>query len=367
MLALILLTLQFAAAAESPGTLTVAFDAIDRGDLVSAASVLEPLATGGDPRAQAALSLVLGSGPPDVRSSKSAAEWIQQAAAGGLASASLELGNRYFTGDGLARDPGAAVKSWRIAADAGLAQAQYNLGIAYALGTGIERAAHTAGRWLELAADGGHTDASFALGVLYANGDLGEPDYRTACALIEQAATAGHAIAQFNLGFLFEHGLGGPQDLAQARRWYLAAAAQGVDAAVPALAKISPENPGDDHPVSAEPVPRIFGAAWLRGQDPDYYTLQIAASPDEKAIRDSLVRYAPNIDSAYFKFGGSGSKPYVAILGSFVNLDEANAALNELPAVFKSNNPWVRRFATLQRRLDDPPGAPNGGSSDPGR
>jgi TPR repeat protein len=354
--ALILTSLHAAPAAESPAAVETAFDAIDRNDLVGAAAVLEPLAAGGDARAQAALSVILGSAQTNVRSARTATEWLEQAARLGVAAASLELGNRYYEGDGLPRDPREAFKSWRAAADAGLAQAQYNLGVAYALGIGIDRSPKDAAEWLQLAASNGNGAASFALGVLYGNGDLGERDYRAARVALERAAGSGHAMAQYHLGLLYEHGMGGPRDLLQSRRWLLAAASQDLDEAVAALQRISPNAPAADGRADEDPAQRIFGPSWTRRQNPDHYTLQIASGYDEEAIRDALMRYVPNLDSAYFKFSESGNQPYIAIVGSFTTIREASAALQTLPDPIQTNNPWIRRFGKIQERLDTTPG-----------
>ena len=76
-------------------------------------------------------------------------------------------------------------------------------------------------------AEQGDASAQLNLGALYYTGKGGPQDYAQARKWFLKAAEQGHSDAQFLVGAMYEKGEGGPQDYAQARNWYLKAAEQG--------------------------------------------------------------------------------------------------------------------------------------------
>ena len=197
--------------------------------------------------------------------------WYQykKAAAAGHPIAQNNFADFYRAGRGLPQD-GALARQWfRRAAEQGYAKAQNNLAVLYQTGAGGEKDEKAAQGWYEKAARQGFTLAQGNLGTLYAQkadermaqlqrdedtlGHLfSRPDNQLKTALaqeiadinlnyalarywLEKAAAQQDGIAAYNLASLHARGRGNTRDLAQARRYYEQAVAQGVKEARAAL------------------------------------------------------------------------------------------------------------------------------------
>lgn len=197
--------------------------------------------------------------------------WYQykKAAEAGHPVAQNNFADFYRAGRGLPQD-GALARQWfRRAAEQGYAKAQNNLAVLYQTGAGGEKDEKAAQGWYEKAARQGFTLAQGNLGTLYAQkadermaqlqrdedtlGHLfSRPDNQLKTALaqeiadinlnyalarywLEKAAAQQDGIAAYNLASLHARGRGNTRDLAQARRYYEQAVAQGVKEARAAL------------------------------------------------------------------------------------------------------------------------------------
>ena len=197
--------------------------------------------------------------------------WYQykKAAEAGHPVAQNNFADFYRAGRGLPQD-GALARQWfRRAAEQGYAKAQNNLAVLYQTGAGGEKDEKAAQGWYEKAARQGFTLAQGNLGTLYAQkadermaqlqrdedtlGHLfSRPDNQLKTALaqeiadinlnyalarywLEKAAAQQDGIAAYNLASLHARGRGNTRDLAQARRYYEQAVAQGVKGARAAL------------------------------------------------------------------------------------------------------------------------------------
>lgn len=197
--------------------------------------------------------------------------WYQykKAAEAGHPVAQNNFADFYRAGRGLPQD-GALARQWfRRAAEQGYAKAQNNLAVLYQTGAGGEKDEKAAPGWYEKAARQGFTLAQGNLGTLYAQkadermaqlqrdedtlGHLfSRPDNQLKTALaqeiadinlnyalarywLEKAAAQQDGIAAYNLASLHARGRGNTRDLAQARRYYEQAVAQGVKEARAAL------------------------------------------------------------------------------------------------------------------------------------
>lgn len=180
------------------------------------------------------------------------------------------LANLYCTGRiGIQPDDALARKWFRRAAEQGYAKAQNNLAVLYQIGAGGEKDEKAAQEWYEKAARQGFALAQSNLGTLYAkNADErmallqrdedtlwhlfsrhesqlklahalekadSDRNYAFARYWLEKAAAQQDGIAAYNLASLYARGRGSTRDLAQARRYYEQAVAQGVKEARAAL------------------------------------------------------------------------------------------------------------------------------------
>lgn len=137
------------------------------------------------------------------------------------------LGERKFKGIGTARDLPGAFACIRGAAERGQSSAQVVLATLYRDGLGAPKDAAEAARWFRLAARAGESDAKRALARLYLWGNLPEPDPKAGVALLRELVEAADPEAQADLGRLHLEGLWVPEDRAEARRLFEAAASKG--------------------------------------------------------------------------------------------------------------------------------------------
>ena len=166
-------------------------------DPVAAAGRWVDAAAAGDPVALGELGAALGG--------------LTQRADQGDPIAQRTLGFVLQHGVGTASDRGRAAELYRAAAASGDPWAAYNLGVL------AGRSAESI-PWLRLAAEGGLVPAFPALGDRLSDHDLDEE----ALQWYVKGAEAGDKGSMFAAACWYRDGFGGPVDLVQALRWYLA-------------------------------------------------------------------------------------------------------------------------------------------------
>ncbi|MDZ7737254.1 MAG: hypothetical protein U5P41_15090 [Gammaproteobacteria bacterium] len=342
-------------------------------DYDKALAILQPLAEQGDSDAQVTLGLMYDYGHGVEQDSAKAIEWYTKAAEQGLPVVQHDLGVKYFQGKGVARDYQLAARWWEQAANAGLADSQFNLGLMYYRGLGIKQNYTRALDLFQRAAGQDHANAQYSLAVMYAFGQGVDKDYGRALKLFRAAANQGVAQAQYNLGVFYENGYGVDKDPNRAREWYQKAADQDVDKANERLTAL--DVAGDGEPGTAEPSMPASEAAvatsgetqpreetpaesaagelrrdsWARRQSADHYTLQLISLTDEKAVRDYLLDNGLAERGGYIAVLIDNVRRYNAIYGYYESYDEAEAAIDNLPAEVRRTPPWVRNFGVLQK------------------
>ena len=192
--------------------------AFDKGDFATAAAYWQPLADGGNAKAQHGLGMLYeaGLGVPAQDYERAASYYRMAAAQGEIASAN-NLALMYADGRGVPRDYGQAAQLWTKAAEAGNSMAQFNLGLLYFRGSGMDA-----------------------------------PNYNEAAWWFGKSAESGSIDGQFAMGELFAQGLGVPQNLAEAERWYKLAAGGGQQAAQQRLVEMQS---GTFPPATGDAVP----------------------------------------------------------------------------------------------------------------
>lgn len=137
--------------------------ALARKEYAAAVRLLEPLAQGGNARAQTLLATLYHHGQGVPEDDRLAAQWYERAARAGHAPAQFRLGNLYAYGhvqpaDG--SDPMRLAAQWYFeAARQGHADAQYALGVLFWAGSGVVHDHAQARKWFARAASQGHADA----------------------------------------------------------------------------------------------------------------------------------------------------------------------------------------------------------------
>lgn len=138
-----------------------------RKDYAAALRLLEPLAQGGNARAQTQLATLYYHGLGVAEDDQQAAQWYERAARQGHAPAQFQLANLYAYGHAQPADGSDAMRlaaQWYFeAARQGHADAQYALGILFLAGSGVTQNAAEARKWFARAAKQGHADAQVYL------------------------------------------------------------------------------------------------------------------------------------------------------------------------------------------------------------
>lgn len=238
----------------------------------------------------------------------------------------------------------AAASWWRLATAADIAAAHYNLGLLLASDPAQQDSADAE---FEAAARRQHVLACFALGTR-----LAARDPAAARAWLECAASQGYAPAQFNLATLHARATDKADELASARRWYAAAAptfAPAADAlaALPVAATVAPTAAPAAAPLA------LRDHTWVMAQPASAYTVQIASGASAAVLEQLLLRELREGDAACVHERPAARQPYSAIVGVYADRTSAERASAALPARLRANQPWVRRYGSLQQALRD--------------
>nr|WP_298167307.1 AAA family ATPase [uncultured Pseudomonas sp.] len=120
-------------------------------------------------------------------------------------------------------------------------------------------------------------------------------------------------------------------------------------APIPKPQPVAPTKPA----VVAQADKPAVGADWYRTQAASRYTLQIlgarAESSAQTFVREHGAQYR------YFKKQHQGRPLYVVTYGSFATRQEAQVALQGLPASVQAGKPWPRTFASIRQELVSTP------------
>ncbi|VAW90339.1 hypothetical protein MNBD_GAMMA17-1028 [hydrothermal vent metagenome] len=125
-----------------------------------------------------------------------------------------------------------------------------------------------------------------------------------------------------------------------------------VEKSEPATARPVVATPAKVVKVSSDGA--IPGVGWLKAQPEDYYTIQLAGSPDEKNIIRYITRSSLDGELAYVLLERKNrSSWYVVLHGSFESKAEAKRIVEFFPPELRKNKPWIRQFSKLKSRLDE--------------
>jgi uncharacterized protein len=140
-----------------------ALQAVQRKDYAAAVRLLQPLAEGGDARAQVQLGSLYYHGHGVPEDDARALQWYDRAARQGHAQAQYLLANLYAFGHAGVPEGHDAMRvaaQWYFeAARQGHMDAQYSLGLLFLAGSGVTQSATEARKWFARAARQGHADA----------------------------------------------------------------------------------------------------------------------------------------------------------------------------------------------------------------
>lgn len=357
-------------------------DAYLNKDYARALEILKPLAEQGNSQAQITMGLMHDYGHGVPRDPTQSIKWYRMAAEQGVPLVQHDLGVKYFQGQGIEQNYKEAAKWWEMSSNAGIADSQFNLGLMYYRGIGIDKDHVKAAELFEKAAAQGHGNAQYSLAVMYAFGQSKPKDYNKALEWFRKSAAQEIAQAQFNLGVFYENGYGVDKDLEQARDWYVLAANQGLQEAIeklrrletakgkkettaakttadqatkqPTVAEGKQAKPVNDETTVTQSTPPASASTnynlsnWLRQQPADQYTLQLGSLVNETDMIKYVKGTGLGSNVGYIKVIVKDVTRYNAIYGIYDTYENAQQAIQDLPAAIRNSRPWVRNTGILQ-------------------
>lgn len=91
----------------------------------------------------------------------------------------------------------------------------------------------------------------------------------------------------------------------------------------------------------------------IRSQNPDFYTLQIAAFRDEQRVINFLKQHNIADRVAFFKFKRDNQQWYAILYGVYTSSNQAKSQISSLPKALQKPQPWIRRFSSVQKIISD--------------
>ena len=101
-------------------------------------------------------------------------------------------------------------------------------------------------------------------------------------------------------------------------------------------------------PVAAAPLQQNAPLAPVKSrilsQNPEHYTLQLFSTGDEKIIKEYIVQHNLSDKVDYFR---SSVTTYALIYGAYPTREDAQQAIDQLPAPLNTTKPWIRSFKSI--------------------
>jgi septal ring-binding cell division protein DamX len=320
----------------------------------------------------------------------------------GIVSADLEEGfQAYERGD-----YEAAVNAWLPLAEQGDVTAQFNLGQMYRLGKGVTRDDDEAVKWYKLAAQQGSPHAQHNLRLMHRDGRANQQDYEeifgkdadssetvataptpppstsaletptmetssmeSTAASVAAASQASQlpqsdSVSQPALPQSVEP----PSTVSESTTAMTAMddaskmqpapqpVAEPAKAPVPAPVQSPPTQTAmlDSQPPAQSMPARSTSTAgdsadWLQRLNPSDYLVQLIASPNQTGVDKFLAANGGSLPAQFntARTWSKGRQWHVVLMGPFANRNQARAAISQLPAGLRRNNPWIRQVSTV--------------------
>ena len=105
------------------------------------------------------------------------------------------------------------------------------------------------------------------------------------------------------------------------------------------------------HPTTeAAPVNLVLGPQeWVAAQNPNYYTLQLASSTNQALIQKYYGENNLAGKAGYYHSKRSGEDWYALVYGAYPTVQDAKAAIGNLPEDLKKWSPWVRNIKSIHK------------------
>ncbi len=92
---------------------------------------------------------------------------------------------------------------------------------------------------------------------------------------------------------------------------------------------------------------------WITRQDPRNFTLHMMMGASEESVRQFARAQQIQADHGIYRARVNGRTVYNLVYGSFESFARAQKALNSLPESALVNSPWIRRFASITKEMEE--------------
>lgn len=172
-------------------------------------------------------------------------------------------------------------------------------------------------------------------------------NYITAVPLLKDLANQGDPNAQYNLAMLYKRGLGVSANASISRNYLSSSARKGLVDSYRSLSvsSIKPYSVQTTFKIDAALDPQI----WVKTQNENYYTLQLASSTNAKLIQKYFLDNGLAGKAGYYKNRREGEDWYALVYGAYPSVNTASQAIASLPKDLRKWSPWVRKLKSIQR------------------
>jgi TPR repeat protein len=170
-------------------------------------------------------------------------------------------------------------------------------------------------------------------------------DFTNAAKLWLPLANEGDPVAQYNLALLYQRGVGVIADNNLFHYWLSMAARHGLAEAYSQINKNSMQPTAQRVHVNLALSPQ----EWVAAQNPKYYTLQLASSTNLQLIEKYYRENELAGKAGYYRSRRSGEDWYALVFGAYPSIQDAKAAIENLPEDLKKWSPWVRNIKSIHK------------------
>ena len=106
--------------------------------------------------------------------------------------------------------------------------------------------------------------------------------------------------------------------------------------------------------VSSIDMSNVRDASWLTAQNPNHYVIQLVSVYRKQELAGFIAQYQhylPFDQLSYSKTVHKGRDMYILLFGSYGKFNEAMDKLEVLPSALQRNQPYIRTFKGVQRRM----------------
>ncbi|MDH5570622.1 MAG: SPOR domain-containing protein [Gammaproteobacteria bacterium] len=177
---------------------------------------------------------------------------------------------------------------------------------------------------------------------------INEKNYSQARIILNQAANNADPVAMYNLGVMQFSGMGETSNTEAAKSWFNKATKYKLVEAYNRV-QLNTIAPAGTTPVINIQTPQ----EWIKIQNPDYYTLQLASSTNRKLIEKYYIENQLEGKAGYYINRRAGEDWYALVYGSYPSAGEASDAIVNLPKDLRKWSPWVRKLKDIQRLVKE--------------